>query len=129
MTELGMVKLRLLELKKEHLRMPEIILTCRIRKHIFLFVYAFDNSATLRFLYKNWIVPVKRAFANATTIMLGNKSDLKNDPGFRTRNPIFCDERILSYREHFDVDFVFECSALTGDQLDFVILCNCVTGK
>ncbi|GIY79042.1 hypothetical protein CEXT_21151 [Caerostris extrusa] len=62
MTELGMVKLRLLELKIEHLLMPEILLTCRIRKHIFLFVFAFDDSTTLRFLYKNWIVPVKRVF-------------------------------------------------------------------
>ncbi|GIX70358.1 hypothetical protein CDAR_408681 [Caerostris darwini] len=65
MTELGMVRQRLLELKIEHLGMPEILLTCRIWEHIFLFVYAFDNSATLRFLYKNWIVPVKRAFAKS----------------------------------------------------------------
>ncbi|GIY33005.1 hypothetical protein CEXT_579691 [Caerostris extrusa] len=53
MTELGMIILRLLELKIENLGMPEILLTCRIRKHIFLFVYAFDDSTTLRFLYKN----------------------------------------------------------------------------
>ncbi|GIY27045.1 hypothetical protein CEXT_378501 [Caerostris extrusa] len=129
MTELGMIILRLLELKIENLGMPEILLTCRIRKHIFLFVYAFDDSTTLRFLYKNWIAPVKRVFSTVTTIMLGNKSDLKKDSEFRTRNPIYSDECILCYKEYFDVHFVFECSALTGDQLDFVFCVIALVGN
>ncbi|GIY09343.1 hypothetical protein CEXT_123531 [Caerostris extrusa] len=102
--------------------MPEILLTCRIRKHIFLFVFAFDDSTTLRFLYKNWIVPVKRGFTNATTIMLGNKSDLKRILNLGQETLFTLMNVYFAYKEYFDVDFVFECSALTGDQLDFCVI-------
>ncbi|GIY79036.1 hypothetical protein CEXT_21111 [Caerostris extrusa] len=129
MTELGMVKLRLLELKIEHLDMPEILLTCLIRKHIFLFVYAFDDLTTFHYLQKDYIVPVKRIFANATTIILGNKSDLKNDPEFRARNHIYSDKCTLFFKGYFGVDFIFECSALTGDQLDFVFCVIALLGN
>ncbi|GIX70355.1 hypothetical protein CDAR_408671 [Caerostris darwini] len=72
-TELGMVPLRLLELNREQLFLPEVSQVCRAAKHVFLFVYAIDDLHSLRYLYRNWIIYVKNALGCVTTVMLGNK--------------------------------------------------------
>ncbi|GIX70362.1 hypothetical protein CDAR_408701 [Caerostris darwini] len=115
-TELGMVTLRFLELNKEHLTLPEISQICRTAKHIFLFFYAIDDLHSLRYLYRNWIIYVRNALGwNLTTVMLGNKIDRK-DPGYKV------ERRALAhcYKALFKVNYVFECSVMTGCQLDFV---------
>ncbi|GIX79634.1 hypothetical protein CEXT_130321 [Caerostris extrusa] len=111
-----MVPLRILKLNREHLTLPEISQVCRAAKDVFLFVYAIDDLHSLRYLYRNWIIYVRNALGGTvTTVMLGSKIDRK-DPGFKVELHALAH----CYKALFKVNYVFECSALTGDQLDFV---------
>ncbi|GIY33002.1 hypothetical protein CEXT_579661 [Caerostris extrusa] len=124
-TELGMVTLRLLELNKEHLTLPEISQICRTAKHVFLFVYAIDDLDSLRCLYRNWIIYVRNALGRiVTTVMLGNKIDRKG-PGYKVKRHALAH----CYKAIFKVNYVFECSALTGYQLDFVFYAIAMLGN
>ncbi|GIY34719.1 hypothetical protein CDAR_590011 [Caerostris darwini] len=121
MTDMGMVMLRLLELNREQLSLPEILHVCRAAKHVFLFVYAYDDLPSFYFLYVRWTLYVRKEFGRTvTTIMLGNKTDLKNDPNFKIKNPDYSDALCHAYKEIHNVDCAFECSALTGHQVHFV---------
>ncbi|GIX70376.1 hypothetical protein CDAR_408771 [Caerostris darwini] len=121
MTGKGMVTLRLLELQREQLSLPEISQVCREAKHVFLFVYAIDDLVGFQCLYMKWIMYVRRAFRWAVaTVMLGNKIDLKDDPNFKINNPNYNDALPHSNKILFNVDYAFECSALTGYQVDAV---------
>ncbi|GIY33004.1 hypothetical protein CEXT_579681 [Caerostris extrusa] len=120
-TDKGVITLRLLELKREHLSLPEISQVCRAAKHVFLFVYSIDHLLGLSLLYRRWILYVRKVFGwTAATVMLGNKIDLKNDPNFKINNPTYRDTLSHSNKRLFNVDCALECSALTGHQVDFV---------
>ncbi|GIY27039.1 hypothetical protein CEXT_378471 [Caerostris extrusa] len=121
MTDKGMVTLRLLELNRKQLYLPEISHVCRTEKHVFLFVYAYDDLPSFSFLYMKWILNVRKVFGRTvTTFMLGNKIDLKNDRNLKI-NPNYTDASSLTYKNIFNVDWASECSALTGHQVDFVL--------
>ncbi|GIX70353.1 hypothetical protein CDAR_408661 [Caerostris darwini] len=121
MTDKGAITLRLLELKREHLSLPEISQVCRAAKNVFLLVYAIDHLLGFNICYCRWIICVKMAFGRtAATVMLGNKIDLKNDANFKINNPHYRDTLSHSNKRRFNVDCALECSALTGDQVDFV---------
>ncbi|GIX70367.1 hypothetical protein CDAR_408721 [Caerostris darwini] len=122
MTGKGMVTLRLLELTREQLMLPEISEVCHAAKHVFLFVCAIDDLVGFKSLYEKWIPYVRWTFGcTVATVLLGNKIDLKNDPNFKINNPDYDDAVSLLHKGIFDVDYAFECSALTGDQVDAVI--------
>ncbi|GIX70349.1 hypothetical protein CDAR_408631 [Caerostris darwini] len=121
MTDIGMVTLRLLELNREQLYLPEISQVCRAEKHVFLFVYAFDDCSSFSFLYMTWILNVRKVFGRTVnTFMLGNKLDLKTDHYFKIKNPNYSDALSLTYKNIFNVDWASECCALTGYQVDSV---------
>ncbi|GIX70360.1 hypothetical protein CDAR_408691 [Caerostris darwini] len=121
MTAKGAITLRLLELKREHLSLPEISRVCRAAKRVFLFVYSIDHLLGFNFLYSRWIMYVRKAFGRtAATVMLGNKIDLKKDPNFKKKNPHYSNTPSQSNKRRFNVDCALECSALTGDEVDFV---------
>ncbi|GIY79038.1 hypothetical protein CEXT_21131 [Caerostris extrusa] len=120
MTDKGMVTLRLLELNREQLSLPEISQVCRAAKHVFLFVYACDDLPSFNFLYMRWILNVRKAFGRTvTTFMLLNKIDLKTDAYFKKNYPNYSDVLSHTYKKIFNVDYAFECSALTGHQVVF----------
>ncbi|GIX70372.1 hypothetical protein CDAR_408741 [Caerostris darwini] len=119
---MNMITLRLLELKRVHLFLPEILQLCRAAKHIFLFVYAYDDLDSLRCLHTSWIIYVRNAFGwTATTVMLGTKVDLMNIPGFNEEHSVCTNTLAHSYKALFKVNHVFECSAITGYQVNAVI--------
>ncbi|GIX97351.1 hypothetical protein CEXT_693981 [Caerostris extrusa] len=121
MTDVGLITLRLLELNREQLSLPEILQVCQAAKHVFLFVYAIDDLVGFQCFYTKWIMYVRRAFGwTAATVMLGNKIDLKNDPNFKINNPDYNDTLSHYNKKLFNVDCAFECSVLTGDQVDSV---------
>ncbi|GIX70373.1 hypothetical protein CDAR_408751 [Caerostris darwini] len=110
MTDIGVITLRLLELKGYHLEFPEILQVCQAAKHVFLFVFSHGNLCTFFTLDCDWISRVRAFFGwTVATVVLGNKVDLKND------NHDYC-----SYKRQFYVDYAFECSALTGDHVEAV---------
>ncbi|GIX70370.1 hypothetical protein CDAR_408731 [Caerostris darwini] len=121
MSDMGMITLRFLELKRFQLFLPEISQICRAAKNIFLFVYAYDDLDSLRCLYTNWIIHVKNAFGwPVTTVMLGTKVDLMNIPGFNETHHVCTNASAHCYKALFKVNYVFECSAFTGYQVGTV---------
>ncbi|GIY14939.1 hypothetical protein CEXT_730031 [Caerostris extrusa] len=130
MTDVGMITLRLLELNREQLSLPEISQVCQAAKHVFLFVYAFDDLDSLRCLYTRWIMHVKNIFGcTITTVMLGNKIDLVHVPGFKVKYPVCSNSLAHGYKALFKVNYVFQCSALNGYQLELVLLVIAVLGN
>ncbi|GIX71128.1 hypothetical protein CEXT_502771 [Caerostris extrusa] len=121
-TDVGMITLRLLELNREQMDLPEILQVCRAAKNVFLFVCALDDLVGFQSLYSDWILCVRETFGwTVATAMLGNKIDLKCDPNFKINSPDYDDA--WSRHKHdnkrmLDVDCAFECSALTGHQVD-----------
>ncbi|GIX71135.1 hypothetical protein CEXT_502801 [Caerostris extrusa] len=117
-----LITVRLLELKRVHLFLPEIAQVCRAAKHVFLFVYAIDDLDSLRCLHDSWIIYVRNIFGwTATTVMLGTKVDLMNIPGFQEEHSVCTNALAHCYKALFKVNYVFQCSAITGYQVDAVI--------
>ncbi|GIY27043.1 hypothetical protein CEXT_378491 [Caerostris extrusa] len=120
-TDKGVITLRLLEMKREQLSLPEISQVCQAEKHVLLFVYAVDHLLGFNSLYGRWIIYVRKQYSwTAPTVILGNKIDLKNHPYFKITNPNYRDTLSHCNKKHLNVDCALECSALTGDQVDFV---------
>ncbi|GIX71133.1 hypothetical protein CEXT_502791 [Caerostris extrusa] len=114
-TEIGVITLRLLELRRYHMHSPEIMQVCKAAKHVFLFVFSHGNLRSLCGLNYDWIFHVREIFGwTIATVMLENKIDIECDL------PRYALGALERCRREFYVDYAFECSALTGDRVEAV---------
>ncbi|GIX70917.1 hypothetical protein CDAR_254091 [Caerostris darwini] len=89
----GPLELKIVELQLEDLSLMEIRRLSLQLKHVFLFAFSVDNSASAYRLDRTWIACVKKAMcAGVTSALVCNKIDLLSHPFYRDKMNLLLDD-------------------------------------
>ncbi|GIX95594.1 hypothetical protein CDAR_428371 [Caerostris darwini] len=121
----GPLELRIVELRsKKDLYLREVKKVSRHLKHVFLFVFSVDNSASAYCQEVTWIARVKGAMGpGVPSALVCNKIDLQSHPLYSDKMHRLLDgDAVNGINQSCGISSSFECSAVTGETVDQVFI-------